>query len=153
MIVYTCHGAALGVTGSCHLVECGESWVLVDCGLFQGSRDAVKANLRDVGFDPRSIDAVLLTHAHLDHCGRLPKLVRDGFTGPSTPMRPNCSPGSVTNRASGCFSSMASPPVAWRRCARRCSAAASRQCVLGTKRPAGSPEAISDGAGRRSRRA
>lgn len=82
MIVYTCHGAALGVTGSCHLIECGESRVLVDCGLFQGSRDAVNANLRDFGFEPRSIDAVLLTHAHLDHCGRLPKLVRDGFAGP-----------------------------------------------------------------------
>ncbi|SEO32041.1 metallo-beta-lactamase family protein [Luteibacter sp. UNC138MFCol5.1] len=81
MIVYACHGAALGVTGSCHLVECGESRVLIDCGLFQGGPDAMDANARGFGFEPRSIDAVLLTHAHLDHCGRLPKLVRDGFTG------------------------------------------------------------------------
>jgi len=82
MIVYTCHGAARGVTGSCHLIECGESRILVDCGLFQGGRDAADANAHDFAFDPRTIDAVLLTHAHLDHCGRLPKLVRDGFAGP-----------------------------------------------------------------------
>lgn len=81
MIVYTCHGAARGVTGSCHLIQCGESRVLVDCGLFQGSREAHDANARGFLFDPRSIDAVVLTHAHLDHCGRLPKLVRDGFRG------------------------------------------------------------------------
>ncbi|MDY1546951.1 MBL fold metallo-hydrolase [Luteibacter sahnii] len=81
MIIYTCHGAALGVTGSCHEVECGPSRILVDCGLFQGTRDAAGANRRGFAFDARSIDAVLLTHAHLDHCGRLPQLVRDGFAG------------------------------------------------------------------------
>jgi metallo-beta-lactamase family protein len=81
MIIYTCYGAARGVTGSCHLVQCGETRILVDCGLFQGDRDASAANVNGFLFDPHSIDAVLLTHAHLDHCGRLPKLVRDGFRG------------------------------------------------------------------------
>ncbi|MDQ0010077.1 metallo-beta-lactamase family protein [Luteibacter jiangsuensis] len=81
MIVYSCHGAAREVTGSCHVVECGDSRILVDCGLFQGGHGAFDANTRGFAFDPRSIDVVLLTHAHLDHCGRLPKLVRDGFAG------------------------------------------------------------------------
>ena len=81
MIVYTCHGAARGVTGSCHLVQCGESRILIDCGMFQGGHEAALANARGFLFEPRSIDTVLLTHAHLDHCGRLPKLVRDGFRG------------------------------------------------------------------------
>lgn len=81
MIVYTCHGAARGVTGSCHLVQCRDSRILIDCGMFQGGYEANSANARGFIFDPSSIDAVLLTHAHLDHCGRLPKLVRDGFRG------------------------------------------------------------------------
>lgn len=75
------HGAALGVTGSCHLLEACGKRVLVDCGLFQGSRDLREENTRDFGFDPASIDVVLLTHAHLDHCGRIPLLVERGFQG------------------------------------------------------------------------
>ncbi len=75
------HGAALGVTGSCHLLEaCGKK-LLVDCGLFQGSRELRDENSRDFGFDPASIDVLLLTHAHLDHCGRIPLLVEQGFSG------------------------------------------------------------------------
>ncbi|MEZ5462008.1 MBL fold metallo-hydrolase [Dokdonella sp.] len=81
MIIYSCHGAAKQVTGSCHLLECNEQRVLIDCGLIQGSRTAEQANREDFGFDPASIDAVLLTHAHLDHCGRLPLLVKRGFRG------------------------------------------------------------------------
>lgn len=81
-INYTCHGAAREVTGSCHLVECAGHRVLVDCGLFQGSRDTELANGEPFGFEPASIDALLLTHAHLDHCGRIPLLVRRGFRGP-----------------------------------------------------------------------
>ena len=68
------HGAARDVTGSCHLVECGGKRILVDCGMFQGSRELVEDNAEDFGFDPASIDFLLLTHAHLDHCGRLPLL-------------------------------------------------------------------------------
>jgi len=75
------HGAARGVTGSCHRVECGERQILIDCGLFQGSHALVEDNAGDFGFDPAMIDFVVLTHAHLDHCGRLPLLVKRGFRG------------------------------------------------------------------------
>ena len=75
------HGAAREVTGSCSLVDDGNMRILVDCGMFQGSAFADAKNFRDFGFDPKTIDAVIVTHAHLDHCGRLPKLVKDGFHG------------------------------------------------------------------------
>ncbi len=74
------HGAARGVTGSCHRIVCGGRQVLVDCGLFQGG-DELDANEQPFGFEPGAIDSVLLTHAHLDHCGRLPLLVKRGFRG------------------------------------------------------------------------
>ena len=80
-IAYSCHGAAKQVTGSCHLVDCNGRRVLVDCGMFQGGREQEHANHEPFGFDPAGIDALLLTHAHLDHCGRIPKLVREGFRG------------------------------------------------------------------------
>lgn len=75
------HGAARTVTGSCHLLETGTHKILVDCGLRQGSRELEHENAAPFGFDPRTIDVVLLTHAHLDHCGRLPLLVKQGFRG------------------------------------------------------------------------
>ncbi|MBI9020538.1 MAG: MBL fold metallo-hydrolase [Verrucomicrobia bacterium] len=73
-------GAAQNVTGSCYLVEAGETRILVDCGLYQ-ERDLKQRNWAAFPVPPETIDAVLLTHAHLDHCGRLPKLVKDGFRG------------------------------------------------------------------------
>lgn len=74
-------GATGQVTGSCYLLETGSSRLLLDCGLFQGSKETEKQNEADFPFDPAGIDAVVLSHAHLDHCGRLPKLVKDGFNG------------------------------------------------------------------------
>ena len=75
-------GAAQEVTGSCILVETGALRFLVDCGLFQGGRDAADRNRRAWPFDPRTIDFVLLTHAHIDHSGLLPRLAALGFRGP-----------------------------------------------------------------------
>jgi metallo-beta-lactamase family protein len=75
------HGADRGVTGSCHLVECAGKRILIDCGLYQGGRELDEENAEPFGFDAAGIDYVLLTHAHLDHCGRLPLLAKRGFRG------------------------------------------------------------------------
>jgi len=75
------HGAARQVTGSCHLLECAGKRLLIDCGLYQGGRELDQENAEPFGFDPSGIDFVLLTHAHLDHCGRLPLLAKRGFHG------------------------------------------------------------------------
>ena len=75
------HGADRSVTGSCHLVECAGKRILVDCGMYQGGRELAEENAEDFGFDPASIDYLLLTHAHLDHCGRIPLLAKRGFKG------------------------------------------------------------------------
>jgi metallo-beta-lactamase family protein len=70
------------VTGSKYLVQSGNSRVLVDCGLFQGLKELRERNWQDPPFDPRSLNAVLITHAHIDHTGYLPRLVKQGFRGP-----------------------------------------------------------------------
>lgn len=77
----TFHGAAGAVTGSCHLLEAAGRRILIDCGLYQGSRSLREENAEDFGFDPTAVDLLLLTHAHLDHCGRIPLLVKRGFRG------------------------------------------------------------------------
>ncbi|HAZ28465.1 MAG TPA: MBL fold hydrolase [Candidatus Magasanikbacteria bacterium] len=74
-------GAAHEVTGSCHLVEIGSKKILFDCGMFQGDDFNEGKNADDFPFDPKEIDAVLVSHAHLDHTGRIPKLCREGFVG------------------------------------------------------------------------
>lgn len=81
MLKVTFHGAVRTVTGSMHLVEAGDVRILLDCGLFQGRRtDFYRVNAQ-FPFHPSDIDAVILSHAHLDHCGNLPTLVRKGFHG------------------------------------------------------------------------
>jgi metallo-beta-lactamase family protein len=75
-------GAARTVTGSMHLVEYGKHRLLLDCGLFQGRRSEARERNSHFPFDPRRVDAVVLSHAHMDHCGNLPNLVKQGFSGP-----------------------------------------------------------------------
>jgi metallo-beta-lactamase family protein len=75
-------GAAATVTGSQYLLETDRAKVVIDCGLFQGTPDVRVRNLVPLGYDPASIDAMLLTHAHLDHCGLIPRVVKSGFSGP-----------------------------------------------------------------------
>lgn len=75
------HGGAREVTGACYLLESARTKILIDCGLFQGCDECADLNFAEFRFDPRKIDAVLVTHAHVDHIGRIPKLVREGFPG------------------------------------------------------------------------
>jgi metallo-beta-lactamase family protein len=81
MTTLTFLGATGQVTGSCYLIESHRKRILMDCGLFQGYKETEKQNAADFPFNPAKIDAVILSHAHLDHCGRLPKLLKDGFKG------------------------------------------------------------------------
>ena len=83
-------GANGTVTGSRTLVETRNARVLVDCGLFQGDRDIRERNWEPFPVEPSSLDAVILTHAHIDHSGYLPVLVREGFRGPVW-----CTPGTA----------------------------------------------------------
>lgn len=82
MLSLTSLGGAGTVTGSKHLVESGGRRLLVDCGLFQGPRELRELNWKSLSVPAASIEAVVLTHAHLDHSGYLPRLVKEGFTGP-----------------------------------------------------------------------
>src|SRR3546814_2211527 len=81
MLTMTSLGAAGTVTGSKHLLEHDGKRILIDCGLFQGMKNLRELNWEPLPVPPASIDAVILTHAHLDHSGYLPRLVRDGFRG------------------------------------------------------------------------
>lgn len=75
------YGGVGSVTGSNFLLDTGKQKLLVDCGLIQGDRFAQSENLEDFSYDPASVDTLLVTHAHADHIGRIPKLVKDGFKG------------------------------------------------------------------------
>lgn len=83
-------GAAHTVTGSCFLLETNEHKILIDCGMFQGSRRVRELNQEDFRFNPAEIESVLLTHAHVDHCGLIPKLCNDGFKGPVYATKVTC---------------------------------------------------------------
>ena len=78
----TSYGAAEEVTGSCHLIEVGDQKILLDCGLIQGRRKDERRNRDPFPFKPAELDAVVLSHAHIDHSGRLPVLINQGFKGP-----------------------------------------------------------------------
>ncbi|MGD8998969.1 MAG: MBL fold metallo-hydrolase [Granulosicoccaceae bacterium] len=82
MATLTFYGAIEGVTGSAYLLRTEQATVLLECGLVQGSREEEEANTAPFPFDVRQLDAVVLSHAHLDHSGRLPKLAADGYRGP-----------------------------------------------------------------------
>ena len=86
----TFYGAVAGVTGSMYLLQTESSSVLLDCGLFQGRREEEAANLEPLPFDASQIDAVILSHAHLDHSGRLPLLVSQGYSGSIFMTRASC---------------------------------------------------------------
>src|SRR3989344_5340663 len=76
------YGAAGGeVTGSNYLLEVNDEKILIDCGMFQGGHLADPRNFSNFAYDPKEIGAVFVTHAHIDHIGRLPKLTKDGFSG------------------------------------------------------------------------
>lgn len=80
-ITLTSYGATQEVTGSCHLLNVDGFRLLIDCGLYQGDLNNYFKNWEEFGFSAKNINAVILTHAHLDHCGRLPKLIKEGFQG------------------------------------------------------------------------
>ncbi|MDQ1264485.1 MAG: metallo-beta-lactamase family protein [Campylobacterota bacterium] len=80
MASVTSYGAAQTVTGSCHLLKIGPIQILIDCGMFQGNGGGEK-NYEPFEFDPSEIDYLVITHAHLDHIGRVPKLIKEGFEG------------------------------------------------------------------------
>ncbi len=86
-------GACGSVTGSCTFLEFGKTQLLVDCGLCQGPDELEQRNWREFLFEPSQLAAVVLTHAHLDHSGLLPRLVAEGFDDRST----------VQNRGAGSF--------------------------------------------------
>src|SRR5271156_2399543 len=74
-------GAARTTTGSMYLLEVNGKRLLLECGLFQGHRDEMMERNRHFPFDPRQVDAMVLSHAHIDHCGNLPNLCRQGYEG------------------------------------------------------------------------
>ena len=79
MVKLSFHGAAETVTGSKYLLETDHARVLIDCGLFQGLKHLRERNWANLPFSPASLDAVVLTHAHIDHIGYLPRLVKTGY--------------------------------------------------------------------------
>ncbi len=84
----TSFGAAEGVTGSCHLLEVGDTRILLDCGMFQGGRRVREHNRPPLAIDPKSIDYIVVSHGHLDHIGRIPLFVKEGFDGKIVSTRP-----------------------------------------------------------------
>jgi metallo-beta-lactamase family protein len=97
----TFDGAAQTVTGSKHLIEVNGHKILLDCGLFQGRRSDTYTNNLNFNFDPKSIDAVILSHAHIDHSGNLPNLVKMGFKGQIYATPPTTTLGNIMLQDAG----------------------------------------------------
>jgi len=97
-------GASGEVTGSCHLLQVGDHRVLLDCGLIQGGRKDEERNREPFPFDPGAIDAVILSHAHIDHSGRIPLLVKQGYQGPIYAHQASCDLCSIMLRDAGYLS-------------------------------------------------
>jgi metallo-beta-lactamase family protein len=95
------HGAAHTVTGSQHLLEINDSMLLLDCGLYQGKRTETYERNLNFHYDPKSVDAVILSHAHIDHAGNLPNLVKQGYQGLIYATRATAELGSLMIRDSG----------------------------------------------------
>lgn len=93
-------GAATEVTGSCHVLRVGRRTILLDCGLIQGGRSQDARNAEPFPFVAQDVDAVILSHAHIDHCGRLPLLVKRGFRGPIHTQAVSCLIASILLRDS-----------------------------------------------------
>ena len=81
-------GAANRVTGSNYMLSLKDMDLLIDCGAFQGGPDTYQKNHEAFPYDPKAIKAIIITHSHIDHIGRLPKLVKEGFRGPIYSTRP-----------------------------------------------------------------
>lgn len=101
MLTLTCLGGAGTVTGSKHLLTHEGRRILIDCGLFQGLKNLRELNWTPLPVDPSTIDAVVLTHAHLDHCGYLPRLIAQGFEGPVFATPATCDVAELILRDSG----------------------------------------------------
>lgn len=95
------HGAAQTVTGSQHLIEINGTRLLLECGLYQGKRADAFVRNRNFKYDPRSVGAMILSHSHIDHCGNLPNLVKQGFNGPIYLTKPAADLTDVMLRDSG----------------------------------------------------
>ena len=95
------HGAAHTVTGSQHLLEINGHRLLLECGLYQGRRKEAFEINRHFRFDPSKLDAVILSHAHIDHSGNLPNLVKNGYSGPIYATRGTCHLTDLMLRDSG----------------------------------------------------
>jgi metallo-beta-lactamase family protein len=87
-------GAARNVTGSTYILEANGRRIMIDCGIYQ-ERNLRERNWAPFAVEPRSVDAVLQTHGHLDHCGLLPKLVKEGFAGPIYATKPTADIASI----------------------------------------------------------
>ena len=129
--IVTFWGATRSVTGSMHQVAAHGQSILLDCGLFQGRRAESHERNRDFPFRPKDIDAVILSHAHIDHCGNLPNLVKRGFGGPIY-----CTPASralagvMLGACTWLMSAFASASDQWRRIARTSASALSRPSTV-----------------------